>query len=105
MAAKLDEFRQREGREPSRFERAALEREASADTRSRKSGHGAADLATRWRTEAAEVGWSVDRLDDAIEHAARNPRPVDAVTVDEVVRGGVGDAVVVGPTRRGAGDL
>ncbi len=73
MAAKLDEFRQREGRDPSRFERAALEREASADTRSRKSGHGAADLATRWRTEAAEVGWSVERLEDAIEHAAGSP--------------------------------
>ena len=58
MAAKLDDFRQREGREPSRFERAALEREASADTRSRKSGHGAADLATRWRAEASEVGWT-----------------------------------------------
>ena len=85
MAAKLDEFRQREGREPSRFERAALEREASADTRSRKSGHGAADLATRWRTEAAEVGWSVERLEDAIEHAARVRRPVDMLTVDEVV--------------------
>ena len=71
LAAKLDEFRQREGREPSRFERAALDREASADTRSRKSGHGAADLATRWQTEAAEVGWTVDQLDDAIEQAAR----------------------------------
>ena len=61
----------REGRAPSRFERAALEREASADTRSRKSGHGAADLATRWRTEAAVVGWTVDQVDDAIEQAAR----------------------------------
>src|SRR5688572_19690554 len=46
MAGKLDEFRQRKGRAPARFERAALEREASADTRSRKSGHGAADLTT-----------------------------------------------------------
>ena len=74
MVAKLDEFRQREGREPSRFERAALDREASADTRSRKSGHGAADLATRWQAEAAEVGWTVDQLDDAIERAARQRR-------------------------------
>ena len=34
LADKLDHFRQREGREPSRWERAALTREASADTRS-----------------------------------------------------------------------
>ena len=86
MAAKLDEFRQREGREPSRFERAALEREASADTRGRKSGHGAADLATRWRTEAAEVGWTVDQVDDAIERAARERVPADVLTVDDVVQ-------------------
>ena len=37
MAAKLDDFRRREGRAPSRFECAAMEREASADTRSRGS--------------------------------------------------------------------
>ena len=85
MAAKLDDFRQREGREPSRFERAALEREASADTRSRKSGHGAIDLATRWRAEASEVGWTVERLEDAIGQAARVPRPVDMLTVAGVV--------------------
>ncbi len=50
---------------PVRFEHAALEREASADTRSRKSGNGVADLTTRWQTEAAELGWTVDRLDDS----------------------------------------
>ena len=86
LAAKLDEFRHREGRDPSRWERAALTREASADTRSRKSGHGAADLATRWRAEADDVGWSVDRLDDAIERGgARAPAPTDGLTVDDVV--------------------
>ena len=41
LADELDDFRQREGREPSRWERAALTREASADTRSHKSGNGA----------------------------------------------------------------
>ena len=44
LTAKLDEFRSRQGREPTRWERAALTREASADTRSAKSGHGAPDL-------------------------------------------------------------
>jgi conjugative relaxase-like TrwC/TraI family protein len=85
MVTKLDEFRQREGREPSRYERAALEREASADTRSRKSGHGAADLATRWQTEAADIGWTVGHLDGAIEQAASNATPVGRVTVADVV--------------------
>jgi hypothetical protein len=38
LADKLNDFRQREGRVASRWERAALTREASADTRSGKSG-------------------------------------------------------------------
>ena len=75
LTDKLDDFRHREGREASRWERAALTREASADTRSRKSGHGAADLATRWRTEAAEVGWSADRLDDRHPTGGARARP------------------------------
>ena len=37
LAAKVDDFRRRQGREPSRWERAAMSREAAADTRSRKS--------------------------------------------------------------------
>ena len=67
LVGKMEEFRSREGREPSRWERAALSREASADTRSRKSGHGAADLTTRWQNEAAAVGWSADMLAADIE--------------------------------------
>ena len=85
LAAKVDEFRHRQGRDPSRWEHAALSREAAADTRGKKSGHGAADLATRWQTEAAEAGWIVDQLDDAIEAAARNPIPASVMTVNEVV--------------------
>jgi conjugative relaxase-like TrwC/TraI family protein len=85
LAAKVDEFRHRQGREPSRWGRAALTREAAADTRSRKSGYGTADLTTRWKTEAVAVGWSVDQLDDAIEQAARHRVPADVMTVDDVV--------------------
>jgi hypothetical protein len=58
-----------------------MSREAAADTRSRKSGHGAADLVARWPSEAAEVGWTVDRLDDAIEQAARSRVSADVLTV------------------------
>ena len=85
LDAKVDEFRQREGRDPSRWERAALTREASADTRAHKSGHGVPDLATRWQSEAAGVGWTAERLTETIAEAGRrrsSPRPV---TVSEVL--------------------
>lgn len=67
LEAKLDDFRRRQGREPTRWERAALTREASADTRSTKSGHGASDLRTRWIEEAAALGWSPTRAVAAVE--------------------------------------
>ena len=85
LADKLDDFRQREGREPSRWERAALTREASADTRSRKSGHGAADLTTRWQTEAAAAGWTADLLDASIDDAATHAVPSDPLIVPDVI--------------------
>ena len=85
MDVKLDEFRHREGREPSPKERAALEREASADTRGRKSGLGVADLATRWQGEAAEVGWTVERLVEHVQRAAADRSPTDSLTVTDVV--------------------
>jgi conjugative relaxase-like TrwC/TraI family protein len=84
MSVKLDEFRHREGREPSPKERAALEREASADTRGRKTGLGVADLATRWQGEAAEVGWTVERVVEGVQRAA-DRSPTDALTVTDVV--------------------
>jgi len=87
LADKLDDFRQREGREPSRWERAALTREASADTRSGKSGHGAVDLATRWRTEAADVGWTVELLDASIDEAAADRAAAEPLLVADVVGG------------------
>ena len=85
MAVKLDEFRHREGRDPSPKERAALERQASADTRGRKSGLGVADLATRWQGEAAAVGWTVERLVEAVQRAAADRSPADSLTVADVV--------------------
>ena len=105
LAAKLDEFRHRDGRDPSGRERAAMTREASADTRGRKSGHGAADLVTRWQREAADAGWTVDQLVAEIEAAARTPDTGRAVDGWRGRGGGVGAALVVGSARRGAGDL
>ena len=86
MAVKLDVFRHREGREPSPKERAALEREASADTRGGKSGLGVADLATRWRRRGSR-----GRLDRrtapraAFERAAADRSPTTSMTVSDVV--------------------
>jgi conjugative relaxase-like TrwC/TraI family protein len=87
LADKLDDFRQREGRDASRWERAALTREASADTRSGKSGNGAVDLATRWRTEAATAGWTIDLLDASIDEAAAARVAVEPLLVADVVAG------------------
>ena len=105
MAVKLDEFRHREGRDPSPKERAALEREASADTRGGKSGLGVADLATRWQGEAAD-----GRLDRRTARRARRagccrPFPDGLADGHRRCRGGVGAAFVVGPTRCHPGDL
>ncbi len=44
MGDKLAEFHTREGREPTTFEYAAMEREAAVDTRNRKTGLGVTDL-------------------------------------------------------------
>jgi hypothetical protein len=87
MAVKVDEFRRREGRDPTTWERAALCREASADTRAHKTGNGAGDLRTRWAAEAAEVDWTPSRLVAAIDAAGVRLRgePVPTVTIDDVI--------------------
>jgi conjugative relaxase-like TrwC/TraI family protein len=87
LTAKLDEFRGRQGREPTRWERAALTREASADTRSGKSGQGALDLRGRWIDEAAQVGWSPTSVVAAVETAGleRPAAPVPTLTVSGVI--------------------
>jgi conjugative relaxase-like TrwC/TraI family protein len=87
LADKLDDFRRREGREASRWERAALTREASADTRSGKSGHGAVDLVSRWRTEAADAGWTIELLDAAIDEASADRATTEPLLVEDVIGG------------------
>jgi conjugative relaxase-like TrwC/TraI family protein len=84
LAAKLDTFRDRHGCEPSHSQRAAMAREAAADTRGHKSGHGAPDLVTRWRSEAADAGWTIEQLVAEIESAARQPTPAAPSTVGGV---------------------
>ncbi len=82
---KIAEFRQREGRSPSKFERAALEREAAADTRHRKTGHDVSDLQARWRSEAAAIAITAETLTESIAGAARVALPPIKVTVADVI--------------------
>ncbi len=85
LQVKVAEFRQREGRHPTRFEHAALEREAAADTRLRKAANGVPDLPTRWRAEAASIGVTAESLGQSMAQAARAAVPPVRVSVAEVV--------------------
>ncbi len=87
LAVKIDEFRQRQGRDPSSWERAALSREASADTRAHKTGAGVSDLATRWRDEAVALDWTPQQLISQMSVAGRDlaQRPSPMVTVEQVI--------------------
>jgi conjugative relaxase-like TrwC/TraI family protein len=71
LGEKVAAFRDREGRDPSRWERAALTREAASDTRATKTGAPATQLVTAWRKEAAALGWMPDRVVTAMRAAAR----------------------------------
>ncbi len=87
LAVKLDEFRDREGRDPTRWERAALTREASADTRGHKTGNGVTDLQTRWTAEAEALGWTAVAVTDRVTDVGRelNAEPTPKATVAEVM--------------------
>ena len=83
--ARVSEFEDREGRAPSRFERAAIEREAAADTRVKKTGTAAAELRTVWRQEAQDLGFTPRGVIDAVNASGRaQPEPAKT-TVAEIV--------------------
>lgn len=92
IAAEMDQrvagFIDRSGREPTDREYSAMEREASGDTRSRKTGLGVDQLRTRWNREAALVGVDAATLLAAVADEARR-HPIDArassITVDDVL--------------------
>jgi conjugative relaxase-like TrwC/TraI family protein len=82
----LADFYAREGRDPISKEDGAMRRQAAADTRGHKSGHGAGDLRSRWLAEAATVGVSAETLTHSINAAARNQAEVEqSVTVGDVI--------------------
>jgi conjugative relaxase-like TrwC/TraI family protein len=85
LADTIEQFRTREGRDPTRWERAAMTREAAADTRARKTGRPVADLRERWRDEARELGWTAERLIDGLTVPGHEQRKDPAVTVEQVL--------------------
>jgi conjugative relaxase-like TrwC/TraI family protein len=82
-AVLLDAFREREGRDPTRREAAAIEREAAADSRAAKSELPLDQARARWLAEAAELGWTPERLASHItrEHTRDQPTPA----VDDIL--------------------
>jgi len=86
LELKLMAFRETEGRDPTRWERAAICREAAADSRVDKSGLPVSDLVTRWRGEAAALGWSPKRLtNELVQAAAALTGPGERITIDQVL--------------------
>ena len=67
---KVRDFHDREGRDPTAWERAAMTREAAVDTRSRKTGKGAGTLMEQWRDEAGALGWDARSVWSSVRSAA-----------------------------------
>jgi conjugative relaxase-like TrwC/TraI family protein len=86
LAAKIDDFVARQGRDPNQWELGAIKREAAVDTRAHKSGNGVTDLTTRWDREAADVGWTARDLVDVFEAQRVDPaeRP-PSISVDSLI--------------------
>ncbi len=83
--ARVEGFEAREGRAPSRFERAAIEREAAADTRVKKTGAAASELRTVWRKEATDLGHTPRSVIDVVNTAGRTQPDPAKTTVAEIV--------------------
>ena len=106
LAVKVDEFREREGRDPTRWERAALSREAAGrhpGPQDRPRCRGSARHGGRPRppTSAGPRDGSSPSSSGPAGPSA-DPAPV---TVDEVIDGLSASRVDVDPRRRPAGDL
>lgn len=85
LDTKVAEFRGREGRDPTRWERAALTREAAQDSRVDKSHSSTSDLTGGWSDEATALGWTPDRLLDSMQSAAKGIRPKDSIDLGQVL--------------------
>ncbi|MEK7424773.1 MAG: MobF family relaxase [Actinomycetota bacterium] len=75
MADKVAEFCRREGCEPTRQELAAMQRQAAADSRARKTGRTVDEMRALWRVEAATVDVTPASLRRSIDAAATERPP------------------------------
>lgn len=85
LADKITEFHEREGRDPTRWERAALTRAASEDTRAKKTHATPGDLGSHWRDQAEALGWTPARLVENMRDAARTHPTPEPPTVADVI--------------------
>ena len=73
LAMKMAEFYQREGRDPTGCEKAALTREAAADTRVHKTSRSVDELRPGWLEDAADIGVTPESLLLAVHEAGLGP--------------------------------
>ena len=85
LERRVDAFREREGRDPTRWERAAIAREAAEDSRATKSGAAVAELTDGWREEARARGWTGDRLVEQLRTIGRDAPAAEQPTIAAVL--------------------
>ena len=85
LTVKIAEFYEREGRDPTPWEKAALTREAAADTRVRKTDRPASELRPGWLEDAADLGITPDTLVAGARDAVRTLEPTSPVAADEML--------------------
>ena len=85
LAVKVAEFYEREGRDPTDWEKAALTREAAADTRIHKSSRPVDELRPGWLEDAADIGITNEGLLLAVHEAGRTQDSVADVTISDLV--------------------
>ncbi|HVE45895.1 MAG TPA: MobF family relaxase [Acidimicrobiales bacterium] len=85
LERRVEAFCEREGRDPTRWERAAIAREAAEDSRATKSGAAVADLTDSWSEEARALGWTRDRLVAQLRTIGREAPAAEQPTVAAVL--------------------
>jgi len=85
LERRVEAFQEREGRHPTRWERAAIAREAAEDSRATKSGAPVTDLTDGWRQEAQALGWTSDRLIEQVRTVGRDAPAPEPPTVAAVL--------------------
>jgi conjugative relaxase-like TrwC/TraI family protein len=85
LTGKVADFYARNGRDPTLWEKAALTREAAADTRTHKTDRPVSELRPEWIADAAGIGITPEGVVADVREAARLAEPVAGVSVGDVV--------------------